>query len=145
MTWACPEPRSVINWDRLLTNTPVSQSSLCNESSRFNAYKSDWSGDWASYRVYFSSKKREERSEEEECLSNEYDYLLQNVDGVRVLCMQQIHPMPPLDDIDHAFYSIFDEKLHGEMQNKELDLTHLPEHVRKRVWDLVRILVNVCW
>ena len=70
---------------------------------------------------------------EEECLSNEYDYLRQNVDGVRVLCMQQIHPMPPLDDIDHAFYSIFDEKLHGEMQNKELDLTHLREHVRKRV------------
>ena len=62
--------------------------------------------------------------------SNEYDYLLQNVDSVRVLCMQQIHPMPPLDDIDPAFYSIFDEKLHWEMQNKEIDLTHLPRHVR---------------
>ena len=122
-----------------MTNTPVSQSSLCNESSRFNAYKSDWSGDWASYRVYFSSKKREERSEENNVCyddrgfpdqSNEYDYLLQNVDGWRVLCMQQIHPTPPLDDIDPAFYSIFDEKLHWEMQNKELDLTHLPRHVR---------------
>ena len=59
--------------------------------------------------------------------SNEYDYLLQNVDGWRVLCMQQIHPTPPLDDIDPVSYSIFDEKLHGEKLNKELDLIHLPK------------------
>ena len=64
--------------------------------------------------------------------SNENDYLLRNVDSGRVLCKQQ-HPTPPLDEIDPAFYSIFDEKLHGEMPTKELDLTHLPEHVRKRV------------
>ena len=62
--------------------------------------------------------------------SNEYDYLLQNVDGGQVLCKQQ-HPTPPLDKIDPDFYSIFDEKLHKKMPKKELDLTHLPKHVRK--------------
>ena len=47
------------------------------------------------------------------------------------------HPSPPLDVIDPAFHSIYDEKLHGEKLAKELNLSHLPQHVQTLVQDLV--------
>ena len=64
--------------------------------------------------------------------SNEFDYILHSVDGGLLLHTHQ-HPSPPLDEIDLAFHSVFDEKLHGEKLNNELDPTHLPKHVRKLV------------
>ena len=62
--------------------------------------------------------------------SDEFDYLLCNVDGGRVLRKHQ-HPSPPLDEINPAFHSFFDKRLHREKLNKELDLSHLPKHVQK--------------
>ena len=68
--------------------------------------------------------------------SDDYDYLLHNVNGGRVQRKRQ-HPSPSLDEINPALHSVFDEKLYGERLRKELNLSHLPKHVQTLVQDLI--------
>ena len=81
--------------------------------------------DWKSKKFFYKDRGFPNQS-------NEFDYILHNVDGGRVPCKRK-HPLTPLDEINPAFHSIFDEKLHGEKLNKELEHTHLPKYVQKLV------------
>jgi len=70
--------------------------------------------------------------------SDEFDYLLHNVDGHPILC-KLLHPPPALDGkVDPSFLSTFDPAVHKTRMREELDLSHLPLEVQNQVYSLVR-------
>ena len=69
--------------------------------------------------------------------SDEYDTLLHDVDGGPILRKLK-HPAPPLDVHDPSFHFPFDEALHGERLQEQLDLSHLDPSIRLKVTDLIK-------
>ncbi len=69
--------------------------------------------------------------------SNEFDVLLQNIDGGPVLCKLK-HQPPPLDSADPTFMFPFDEALHGERLRKDLDLSHLDAPLQQSIYALIQ-------
>lgn len=71
-------------------------------------------------------------------VSDEYDYLLHNVDA-RPILRKLLHPLPALDSpVDTAFQSIFDPAVHESQMRAELDLSHLPVEIQDQVYSLIR-------
>ena len=70
--------------------------------------------------------------------SDEFDYLLSNVD-FRPVLRKLLHPAPALDGpVDPAFLSIFDPALHEAQMREDLDLSHLPIDIQNEVYSLIR-------
>ena len=71
-------------------------------------------------------------------VSDEYDYLLHNVDA-RPILRKLLHPLPALDGpVDPAFQSIFDPAVHESQMRADLDLSHLPVEIQDQVFSLIR-------
>ena len=71
-------------------------------------------------------------------VSDEYDYLLHNMDARPILC-KLLHPSPALDGpVDAAFQSIFNPAVHESQMRAELDLSHLPVEIQDQVYSLIR-------
>jgi len=70
--------------------------------------------------------------------SDEFDYLLHNVDG-RPILRKLLHPPPDLDsEVDPLFLSTFDPAVHETRMREELDLSHLLLEVQNQVFRRVR-------
>ena len=70
--------------------------------------------------------------------SDEFDYLLHNVDG-RPILRKLLHPSPAIDGkVDPLFLSIFDPAVHETQMREDLDLSHLPLDVQDQVYSIVR-------
>ena len=69
--------------------------------------------------------------------SDEFDHLLNNVDGGVILC-KRWHLAPALDDTDPAFACEYDEALYGEHLTNELKLSHLDASTQASVLALFK-------
>ena len=70
--------------------------------------------------------------------SDEFDYLLHNVDANPIL-RKLLHPAPDLDGpVDPSFLSTFDPTIHEPQMRRDLDLSHLPLDIQEQVYNLVR-------
>ena len=70
--------------------------------------------------------------------SDEFDYLLHNVDARPVL-RKLLHPAPALDGpVDPAFLSVFDPAVHESQMREDLDLSHLAPDVQEQVYGIIR-------
>ena len=74
--------------------------------------------------------------------SNDYNHVLHNINGGRILRKLR-HPAPALDeDIDPAFYLPFIPVKHKELMHKDLDLSHLDPDLQGRLYAIIR---NYCF
>jgi hypothetical protein len=70
--------------------------------------------------------------------SDDYDWLLTNVDGSTVL-RKLIHPAPDLNGpVDPRFHSVFVPEQHESVMRKALDLSHLTLDVQNQVYSIIR-------
>lgn len=69
--------------------------------------------------------------------SEEYNYLLHNVDGHPILC-KLLHPSPAIDGkVDPLFLSVFDLAVQETQMQEDLDLSHLSLEVQDQVYGLI--------
>ncbi len=70
--------------------------------------------------------------------SNEYNHVLQDVEGgpiLRKLC----HPAPNLDDdVNPAFYAPFVPVKHEDQMRKDLDLSHMDPDLQEKIYDIIQ-------
>ncbi len=69
--------------------------------------------------------------------SDEFDTLLHNIDGGKILRKLK-HPPPSIDVPDSPFHFTFDESIHGARLKEQLDLSHLDPPTQLVVINLIK-------
>jgi hypothetical protein len=69
--------------------------------------------------------------------SDEFDVLLHNINGNPVLRKLK-HPPPQIGSVDPMFLFAYDEALHGERLQRDLDLSHLEVTLQQMLYALVQ-------
>ncbi len=69
--------------------------------------------------------------------SHKFDIILHNVEGGPILRKRK-HATPPLDNIDPCFLSQYGERIHGEILQKEIDLSYLDGTTHDLVYKLLQ-------
>ena len=69
--------------------------------------------------------------------SHDFNVILQNIDGDCILRKRK-HPAPSLDDCNPCLASEFCKPKHGAKLRSDINLSHLDEQVRAKVYDLTQ-------
>ena len=69
--------------------------------------------------------------------SEEFDNVLHGVHGGNILRKRR-HPAPPIDQVDDAFFDVYNESKHGEKLRSQLKIDHLQPEAQQQVIALVK-------